>query len=97
MGQKLQITIDSIRNGMQSFEDFPSDGQFVYSRGIDPDFVGEDNVGSTPTPNTRKSGLITPVPYADQSSTSVDDAPIALITGFEVPTGSTREMFTVLI
>lgn len=90
MGQTLTFTIDSIDSGMQVFEDAPGANQFTYSKAIDPDFVGEDNVAVR-----RKAGLITPVPYRDQSSSSVDDAVIAILTGYEIPSGSTREIITV--
>lgn len=90
MGRRLSITIESIQNGLQPFEDFPGEGQFTYAKAIDPDFLGEDNRASL-----RKAGLITPVQYQNFATSTLDSQVVALITGPEIENISGREMYVV--
>jgi hypothetical protein len=73
MSKKLEIKINSVLNGWKVGEFESVEGQFNFSRGIDPDL----SYGSS---SPKPTGAITPTAYAPFSGAEVNSYPVAIIT-----------------
>lgn len=69
---EFKLKVDSILGGQSSVEYLAGNGQFQNSTAIDPDRSANSS--------NQAGGVITPVAYAEFSSTEIDGTPIAIIT-----------------
>jgi len=73
--ESLQITINSIFEGLSPSSNFASDGQYLAGIGIDPEAPNTDT-----STDLKPSGIIRPVAYEKFSDTKLDQSPLWIIT-----------------